>query len=572
MKYKDTSKSPFVLVDVDAVDGMDLGQAADLILISKAYPSPLIRWQDDDEAFSGDIASDGKPGLSLTPDETACKGGFFAVKAVRRHKGPATYLIATGFPDVPYAEKQDLIKCLQDTIQFTRDGGGKRLVLLISRKQLDKNHPGVVDLLLKLNPGLPAFEPPEVAAAPSQTNFRGAMTSAAPPNFQAEWPWADRPEFMDAIDALSPGELRGIIQERLHEPALMRVLAAMNATQKLFCDRTHAIEIMVACAIARVNLIYLGPPGTAKSELVRAFARALGVRPTSRPIHEEEQAALDASKTAGRGRAGRPLFEYLLTRYTTPEELFGGADINLLLNKGIHGRRTAGMLPQAEIGFLDEVFKANTAILNALLSLTNERLFYNMGQAFKVNLAFVVGASNETPAEEELGALYDRFPIRVPCLPVNEKKVLQVVQMAHDLERKSQMERQLPDPKRKEEFPRLACLNDIRLLSRIAWAQESFGGADHAFPQGDEKFENLFGSFLLAFREEFKISDRTPYRILRLCRALALLDRENFLGPKQLRAWGYVAPRVSSALDLQQLVRKRIIQENENCGDLFDVR
>lgn len=558
MKYTDTSKSPFVLVDVDANEGMDFGQATDLILTSKTYPSPVVRWQDDDESFSGDIASDEKPGLSLTPDEVACRSSFFAIKAVRRHKGPATYLIATGFRDVPNAEKQDLIKCLQDTIQFARDGGGKRLVLLVSRKQLDKNHPGVVDLLLKLNPGLPVFEQPQVAAVPSQRNFRAAMTSAAPPDFQAEWPWADRPEFMDAIDALSSDELHGIIQERIHEQALMRVLAAMNATQKLFCNRAHAVEIMVACAIARVNLVYLGPPGTAKSEIVRVFARTLGVRPTSRPIHEEEQAALDATKAAGRGRAGRPLFEYLLTRYTTPEELFGGADINLLLNKGIHGRRTAGLLPQAEIGFLDEVFKANTAILNALLSLTNERLFYNMGQAFRVNLAFVVGASNETPAEEELGALYDRFPIRVPCLPVNEKNLLTVVQMAHDLER--------------QYVQRHACLNDIRLLSRIAWAQESFGGADHAFPQGDEKFKNLFESFLIAFREEFKISDRTPHRILRLCRALALLDRENFLGPKQLRAWGYVAPRVSSALDLQQLVRPRILQENENCGDLFDAR
>jgi MoxR-like ATPase len=291
---------------------------------------------------------------------------------------------------------------------------------------------------------------------------------------------------------------------------------------------------------------------------VRAFARTLGVRPSSRPIHEEEEAAADARKRGGRGRAGRPFFEYLLTRYTTPEELFGGADIHTLLEKGVYARRTAGMLPQAEIAFLDELFKANTAILNALLSLTNERLFYNMGQAFKVNLALVVGASNETPAEEELGALYDRFPIRVPCLPVEEKKLLEVVQMAHDLEGGN--------------VDRLACLNDIRLLARVAGAQESFGGAHSAFPCGNERFKKLFGNFLTAFREDFHISDRTPYRILRLCRALALLDGESVPGPLQLRAWGYVAPRVSSALDLQQRVRARIAQEPEgqNCGKLFD--
>ncbi len=558
MKYKDTSKSPFVLVDVDGVQGIDLSEVADSIASSKTYPAPIIRWRDDDEAFSGDISRNGKPGLALTEDEMACKGGFYAIKAVRRVKGAATFLITTTFPDVPSYDTDSLVECLKSTITHTRDGGGKRLVLLTSREQLEKHHPGLLDMLGKLNPGLPVFEQPQKVGAPSQANFRAAMATPAPPDFQAEWPWADNPEFIDALDALTPGELSAIIQERLHEPALMRVLAAMQATQKLFCNRDHAVEIMVACAIARVNLVYLGPPGTAKSELVRAFARTLGVRPTSRPIHEEEAAAADVRKSSERGRAGRPLFEYLLTRYTTPEELFGGADIDLLLNKGVHGRRTAGMLPQAEIGFLDELFKANTAILNALLSLTNERLFYNMGQAFKVNLAFVVGASNETPAEEELGALYDRFPIRVPCLPVNEKKLLTVVQMAHDLER--------------EKVDRLACLNDIRLLAKIAWVQESFGGALHAFPPGDDKFKNQFESFLTAFRQEFRISDRTPYRILRLCRALGLLDRANFLGPKQLRAWGYVAPRVTSSLDLQQLVRKRVLQEDENCGELFDLR
>jgi MoxR-like ATPase len=415
-------------------------------------------------------------------------------------------------------------------------------------------------LLRKANPALPLIEQPQKPAMPGRADFRSAMASPAPPDFSTEWDWADNPEWMDEIDGFTPAELNEIIEERLHEPVLTRVRAAVEATQKLFCNRDQAIEIMVACAIARVNLVYLGPPGTAKSELVRAFARTLGVRPTSRPIHEEEAAAADARKNGERGRGGRPLFEYLLTRYTTPEELFGGADINLLLNKGVYGRRTAGMLPQAEIGFLDELFKANTAILNALLSLTNERLYYNMGQAFKVNLAFVVGASNETPAEEELGALYDRFPIRVPCLPVNQKQLLKVVQMAHDLDR--------------EKVDRLACLNDIRLLAKVAWAQESFGGVHHAFPRGEDRFKNQFENFLTAFRDEFRISDRTPYRILRLCRSLALLDGATVPGPKQLRAWGYVAPRVASTLDLQQLVRKRIQQEDQSCdGDkLFDKR
>lgn len=560
MNYRDTNNKPFVLVDVDKIPGLDLHDVAALIADSKAYPAPLVWWQDGNEAFDGAIAQDGKPGLALTADEVTCKEASYAVKLIRRAKGAATFLITTTFSEVPSFDTDSLRENLQSSIRHVLDGGGKRFVLITSGDKVEERHPGLMAALRQAGPALPVLDRPQKIAMPGRADFRTAMTSTAPPDFQNDWDWADNPQWIDKIDGLTPAELGEIIEERLHEPALLRVLAAVKATQKLFCNRDQAVEIMVACAIARVNLVYLGPPGTAKSELVRAFARTLGVRPASRPIHEEEIAAADARKSGGRGRGGRPLFEYLLTRYTTPEELFGGADINLLLNKGVYGRRTAGMLPQAEIAFLDELFKANTAILNALLSLTNERLFYNMGQAFKVNLAFVVGASNETPAEEELGALYDRFPIRVPCLPVNEKELLNVMQMAHDLER--------------EKVDRVACLNDIRLLARVAWAQESFGGVHHAFPRGDDRFKNQFEHFLTAFREEFRISDRTPYRILRLCRALTLLDGANVPGARQLRAWGYVAPRVASIQDLQQLVRKRIQQEDESCdGDkLFDKR
>ena len=556
MIYRDTTQKPFVLIDIDKYTGIDILDAVTLVDEARIY-RPSVRWTDGEELFTGDIANGDGVGIAMLPDEQKCPNSIWAVKQAGRLRSPGAYIITTKFEDVPSFGTESLSESLQATVRNVSDGGGKRFVLITSRGKMEQNHPGLFGMLEALNPGIPHFE--EVStnrASLDKKDFESIIKTSAPPDFLEPWDWADNQDYIEWIDRLTPGEMQEVIGRRMYEPALERVRNAIGTTQKLFCDRDHAAEMLLACGIARINLVYLGPPGTAKSELVRTFAATLGIRPESRPIHEEYKAASEAKKHQGDGRSNRRLFEYLLTRYTTPEELFGSADVDLLLNKGVHGRRTDGMLPQAEIGFLDELFKANTAILNALLSLTNERLFYNMGQAFKVNLAFVVGASNETPADEELGALYDRFPIRVPCLAVSEKKLPTVIQMAHNHEN--------------IRIDRQACLNDVRLLTKVAMTHEDFGGISNAFPRNDDgSFESRFVQLLTSFRDEFRISDRTPYRILRLCRSLALIDGEK-LGPMQLRAFGYVAPRVSSALDLQQLVTKRLQQWDDRCYNLFD--
>ncbi|MEM7679336.1 MAG: AAA family ATPase, partial [Myxococcota bacterium] len=104
-------------------------------------------------------------------------------------------------------------------------------------------------------------------------------------------------------------------------------------------------------------------------------------------------------------------FEWLLTKFTTPEELFGPVSLPAL-EAGRYERVTAKKLPEAHIAFLDEVFKANSAILNALLTLLNERTFHQGTSAKKVPLLSLVAASNELPEEDELEALYDRFVLR----------------------------------------------------------------------------------------------------------------------------------------------------------------
>jgi len=151
-----------------------------------------------------------------------------------------------------------------------------------------------------------------------------------------------------------------------------------------FLDKQEIIRLLLISAVAGEHMVIVGPPGTAKSALIREFARLLDAR----------------------------YFEYLLTRFTEPSELFGPVDIKEF-REGRYTRRTENTLPEAEIVFLDEIFKSNSAILNSLLHVINERKFSNGAQVVPVPLISMYAASNEVPNDESLAAMFDRFLLRV---------------------------------------------------------------------------------------------------------------------------------------------------------------
>ena len=173
-----------------------------------------------------------------------------------------------------------------------------------------------------------------------------------------------------------------------------------------FVDKQPLVDLMVVAAVAQEPLLLVGPPGTAKSDLVLKFKDALGL-------------------------SGIDYFEYLLTRFTEPSEVLGPIDINEL-RSGKYLRREKGKLPTARLVFLDEIFKASSAILNSLLTVINERKFYQDGVPVPVRLKVLFDATNEIPEHSELGALKDRFALKAACRSVQETHFIELLDAGVD--------------------------------------------------------------------------------------------------------------------------------------------
>jgi MoxR-like ATPase len=172
-------------------------------------------------------------------------------------------------------------------------------------------------------------------------------------------------------------------------------------TTNALLERDHTVYLAWVAMVSREHFVQLSEPGTAKSELVRQVKDRI-------KAHGTKGQMVDAN-----------YFEYLMTEFTTPDELFGPVDLQRYSSKGEYTRITNQSALDSEVVFLDEIFKANSAVLNALLSLTNERTVHQVGMpSTKAPLLSMFAASNEMPGsddEEEqkkLRALWDRFMIR----------------------------------------------------------------------------------------------------------------------------------------------------------------
>jgi len=179
----------------------------------------------------------------------------------------------------------------------------------------------------------------------------------------------------------------------------------LDPLKRVFVGKDIIVDLLGIGLVAGENLFLLGPPGTAKSAIVHELAERMD------------------------GKA----FEYLLTRFTEPNELFGPFDIRKL-REGVLETNIEGMLPEASFIFLDELLNANSAILNSLLTVLNERVLRRGREVLRLPFLMAVGASNHLPEDDSLRALYDRFLMRVRSDNVADETLAEVLRRGWELE------------------------------------------------------------------------------------------------------------------------------------------
>ncbi|MEY4980108.1 MAG: hypothetical protein RLZZ352_2378 [Pseudomonadota bacterium] len=249
-------------------------------------------------------------------------------------------------------------------------------------------------------------------------------------------------------------------------------------------DREHALKAALLTVLAAENLVLIGPPGTAKSMVSRRVAQHIQTTHGSHPPND------------GSGS----YFEYLLTKFSTPEEIFGPLSISELKADRFR-RNTAGYLPTAEIAFLDEIFKSSSSILNSLLTILNERVFHNGNQPQHVPLRSLISASNELPnGQEELSALYDRFLMRIFVGPVREEHLHRLF-----------------------DAPGAAHQPTLQLTAQDFQAMDAAAQQVRMPPEVGEAIRGIWAAHKEAFKEDRReyLSDRRLVKLLKLLRVSA---------------------------------------------------
>ncbi|MET1077280.1 MAG: AAA family ATPase [Pseudomonas sp.] len=279
--------------------------------------------------------------------------------------------------------------------------------------------------------------------------------------------------------------------------------------------REQLAELIMLAAVAQEHLLVIGPPGTAKSAVVRRVAQSMGGR----------------------------YFEYLLGRFTEPSELFGPVDLRKL-REGRVETDVSGMLPEADIAFLDEVFLGSTAILNSLLGVLNERRFRRGHTQIECPLRVCVGAANGLPEDEALAAFADRFLLHLFVDPVPDHQLEAMLSGGWHSEQRSIVQHL-----------------DLEHLDTLSQALKSVD-LSHARPA-------LANAIRTLRQAGVSLSDRRIVKAQRLIAAAALLGGRTEAGEADLWPLLYVLPTREAQQQGRELLRELFAKACNN--NLFSV-
>jgi len=305
------------------------------------------------------------------------------------------------------------------------------------------------------------------------------------------------------------------------EPA-RRLSLLYHRLQEPFVGREDEARAIVLALLAREHAVLIGEPGTAKSALARRLAALLSAR----------------------------FFKYLLTKYTEPSELFGPLDLRAL-KEGKYMRITRGKLPEAEIVFLDEVFNANSAILNALLSIMQERVWYDGYTEIRVPLWTLIGATNRVPEEPELEAVYDRFLVRQYARPLPENKWRDLLDAGWKLEAGLL---ETPSP--------VMSLDELREAHKLVFQVDV-----------EPVKAKLLRLFAVLEERGIHLTDRRKAKTLKLVAANAVLEGRTRAEERDLLVLKYTAPREIAEFDKVNIILSEELKMPERyLRELSDIR
>jgi len=271
--------------------------------------------------------------------------------------------------------------------------------------------------------------------------------------------------------------------------------------KRRFVGRDEIVDLIALAVTAGEHLFLHGPPGTAKSALIRQFAVAV------------------------RGN----YFEYLLTRFSEPNEVFGPIDL-VRLREGTVATVTSRMLPEGEFVFLDELFNANSAILNNLLTVLNERVYRRGVEVHQLPLLSLFAASNHLPEDDALRALFDRFLLRSHVDNLNRDQLPRLLNAGWELERAGPLESSVSAA-------------DLRALAQQVYNVELIGIAER-YADVVSKVRDL----------GVALSDRRAVKVLKLVAGSALLCGRSRAQVSDFWVFRYVWDREEQIAPLKALV------------------